>query len=174
MKKYIATCVVVVFVLIVSTVLYSFRSRFIPGQIVINSEKYYRVIHVVDGDTFSINVNGREATVRMLGVNTPESVKKNSPIECYGKESFKVTHDLLLRRYVRLETSPNREDKDKYGRYLMYVYRDDGLSINEYLLRNGYAREMTVGRPYSLQRKYRELQTEAKEKRLGLWDKCNK
>lgn len=153
---------------------FSHQSRARDSKIVhsVRSEIFYEVSAVIDGDTFVIDVEGRDATIRMLGIDTPEVVDPRKKEECYGRESSKSTASFLSDRYVRLEFSPNREKVDRYGRLLAYVFRDDGLFINLELLKNGFAREYTVGKPYSRQGEFKEMENEAKNLSAGMWGAC--
>jgi micrococcal nuclease len=108
----------------------------------------------------------------MLGVDTPETVDPRKPVGCFGPEASAETKSLLSHRTVRLVTNSNREARDKYGRYLMYVYRDDGVFVNELLLKEGFAREYTFGRPYLYQNEFRGLEADAKSALRGLWNAC--
>jgi len=147
------------------------RSVF-SDSVSINENKLYKVAHVLDGDTFIVNVDGKDITVRMLGINTPETVDPRKPIECFGVEASNETKSLLDGRLVQFKINPNRELLDKYKRYLLYVYRDDGLFINESLIKNGFAREYTYGKPYSLRSEFKKAEKEAKKAKKGLWSKC--
>jgi len=145
----------------------------------IDPQVYYEVIDVVDGDTFKVRIQSsilglanEDITVRMLGVNTPETVDPRKPPGCYGEEASKVTKSLLTDREVRLVLNPNREKVDKYDRLLAFVYLPDGLFLNEYLVREGYAKEYTYGKSYQFQKEFKELEKQAKESKLGLWGKC--
>lgn len=145
--------------------LFSNEARFDPVR-------YYPVTRVVDGDTFMADIDGRQITVRMLGINTPETVDRRRAIQCYGPEASAETKSLLGGRRVRLVQNPDREARDKYGRYLLYAYRDDDLFVNEFLLKNGFAREYTVGRVYDRQAQFRNDEAAAKSAALGLWNAC--
>lgn len=138
----------------------------------VDPNKLYEVTDVIDGDTFKVMIDGREITVRMLGINTPEIVDPRKAPECYGPESSAETKFLLNNREVKLVLNSNREKTDIYGRLLAFAYRDDGLFINESLIKNGFAREYTVGSPYQYQAEFKEAQNEAKEGGKGLWSKC--
>jgi micrococcal nuclease len=142
------------------------------GEVSIDETKYYPVSYVVDGDTFKAMIGSREITVRVLGINTPETVDPRKPVECYGLEASAEMKSLIAGRTVRLVFNPNRERQDKYGRYLLYVYRDDGLFVNDFLIKEGYAREYTVGTPYSFQSEFRADEQAAKIVQKGLWGKC--
>lgn len=141
------------------------------SSIVIDEDAQYVVLQVKDGDTFTANVDGHEITVRMLGIDTPETVDPRKSVQCYGKEASDQTKKLLSKQKVRLKLNPNREEKDKYGRYLSYVYLGD-VFVNESLLQDGYAREYTFGKPYQYQKEFREIESQAKEAKKGLWGVC--
>jgi micrococcal nuclease len=146
-------------------------SKNIPS---IEVNKQYEVIKVVDGDTFNIKVEDQTVKVRMLGVDTPETVDTRKTVQCFGIEASNKVKELLSKRTVTLETDPTQGIEDKYDRLLAYVYRDDGLPINEYLLENGYAYEYTYNVPYSKQDKFKQLARSARENKVGLWgDLCN-
>ena len=142
------------------------------SEVYIDPNIYYPVTYVVDGDTFKVEVNQKEITIRVLGINTPETVDPRKPVECYGPEASKQAKTLLEGQKVRLVFNPNREMIDKYGRYLAYAYRDDGLFYNEVMIKDGYAREYTFGTPYSFQSEFRADQKVAQKAKLGLWGAC--
>jgi micrococcal nuclease len=116
-------------------------------------------------------VGHHEITVRMLGIDTPETVDPRKPEQCYGKEASNKTKELLTGKMVRLKLNPDREEKDKYGRYLAFVYSGE-VFLNEFLLEEGYAREYTFGKPYMFQKEFREVEGMAKEAKRGLWGVC--
>ena len=140
--------------------------------VVIDQNEEYPVTDVIDGDTFKASVASRIITVRLLGMDTPETVDPRKPVQCYGKEASDETKRLLDGRKVSLKQNPNREVRDKYGRYLAYVYRDDGLFVNEHLIQNGFAREYTYGSAYSLQKEFLNDQAVAQKEGKGLWSEC--
>jgi micrococcal nuclease len=138
----------------------------------IHEAELYPVVSIMDGDTFKAKIGRHIITVRMLGIDTPETVDPRKPEQCFGKEASNETRLLLTGNSVRLKLNPNREEKDKYGRYLAYVYRDDDLFVNEFLLKNGYAREYTYGKAYVMQKEFREVEAEAKKAKKGMWGEC--
>lgn len=140
-------------------------------SISIDEDQPYAVRQVKDGDTFTAMIGRHEVTVRMLGIDTPETVDPRKPVQCYGKEASDETKSLLTDQKVQLKLNPNREEKDKYGRYLAYVYSGE-MFVNEFLLKNGYAREYTYGKPYMFQREFRKIEKVAKEEKRGLWGEC--
>lgn len=126
------------------------------------------VERVVDGDT--IVVNGR--SIRLIGVDTPETVKQGAPVGCYGPEASRATK-ALLPAGERVRLVSDREDKDRYGRDLRYVYRlQDGLFVQSYLVRFGFARTMFI-KPNVAQREPLDaLRVEADGAGRGLWGAC--
>jgi len=139
----------------------------------IDPEKTYKVTDVIDGDTLKVKIDGKEITVRMLGIDTPEILDPRKPIQCFGEEASSETKKLLENKEVRLELNPNREKTDKYDRLLAYVYSEDGLFINKYLLENGFAKEYTFDKSYLYQTEFRSIEKQAKSNLKGLWGKCN-
>lgn len=129
----------------------------------------YKVTKVLDGDTFEIKVKNKNVLVRMLGIDTPETLDPRKPVQCFGKEASDKTKELLLNHSVKLETDPTQSKTDRYNRILAYVYRDDNLFINKFLLKNGYAYEYTYNIPYQKQTEFKELEKSAREARHGLW-----
>ena len=130
---------------------------------------YYSVSSVVDGDTIKVSVNGSVETIRMIGINTPETVDPRKPVECFGKEASDKAKSLLSGQKVRLETDPTQGERDKYGRLLAYVFRQDGLFFNEYMIKEGYAYEYTYNTPYKYQAEFKAAETEARNSQKGLW-----
>ncbi len=129
----------------------------------------YKVVKIIDGDTFDIKVGKQSVRVRMLGVDAPETLNPHKAVQCYGKEASKKTEELLIKNSVRLATDSTQGITDKYNRILAYVIRDDGILINQYLLENGYVREYTYREVYEKQKEFKEFEREAKEGRKGLW-----
>lgn len=126
------------------------------------------VTRVVDGDTFKIAVGaGKEDTVRLIGVDTPESVKPGSPVEPYGIEASDFAKELLTDQTVCLEWDV--EERDRYGRLLAYAYLADGTFVNERLLAEGYATVLTIPPNVKHADRFVEVQREARDAGRGLW-----
>ena len=136
---------------------------------------YYPVTKVVDGDTIAINLGGTSETIRLIGINTPETVDPRKPVECFGKQASDEAKALLSGKKVRIEKDPTQGDRDKYGRLLAYVWRDDGLFFNEVMILQGYAYEYTYDKPYKYQPQFKANQATAKSQSKGLWapDTCD-
>ena len=126
-----------------------------------------KVIHVADGDTVTIAFNGKEEKVRLLLVDTPESVHPSKPVQPYGVESSNFTKKSLDGRNVEVELG--NPERDKYGRLLAYLYID-GKMYNETLLEKGYARVAYVYVPNTRYvDEFRDIQDKARAKGIGIW-----
>ena len=128
----------------------------------------YDVISVVDGDTVKINYEGQETSVRLIGVNTPETVDPRKSVECFGEEASKYLKELLEGKKVTIEADSTQSDRDKYNRLLRYVYLD-GKDINLDIMTNGYGYEYTYEIPYKKQADYKKAQQVAEDEKKGLW-----
>jgi micrococcal nuclease len=126
------------------------------------------VERVVDGDTIVLRGGER---VRYIGVDTPESVKPGTPVQCYAKAAGHANERLVEGQRVRLRYDAER--RDRYGRTLAYVYRArDGLFVNAELVRRGYARVLTIPPDVRHARLFRQLAARARSGGRGLWDAC--
>lgn len=135
----------------------------------VSSTELYDVLKVVDGDTVHIEIAGKKETVRLIGINTPETVDPRRPVECFGKEASNKAKELLEGKKVRIETEASQGERDKYGRLLGYVFREDGLFVNNYLVTEGYAYEYTYNLPYKYQSEFKAAQHVAEKSGKGLW-----
>jgi micrococcal nuclease len=131
-----------------------------------------RVVRVVDGDTIVVRtVAGEEERVRYIGVDTPESVKPGTPVQCFAKRAAHENERLVGRRRVRLVE--DAEARDRYGRLLAYVYRArDGLFVNAALVRGGFARPLTIAPNVAHAARFRRLAAQARRGERGLWSRC--
>jgi micrococcal nuclease len=130
------------------------------------------VVRVVDGDTFvaALDDEAGEFKVRMLGVNTPETVDPRKPVECFGKMASEHTKELLNGQRVRLEEDPHADERDRYDRLLRNVVLSDGTDVNAALVRDGYAYAY-LSFPLAPERKseLKRLQEIARAGERGLW-----
>ncbi len=128
-----------------------------------------RVARIVDGDTIELE-NGEK--VRYIGINTPESVKTNTPIQCMAKEASARNKELVEGKLIRLEKDVS--DRDRYGRLLRYIYLEDGTFVNDILVREGYARALTFPPDVAFAENFKQSEREAREAQRGLWtqDAC--
>jgi len=137
---------------------------------------YGKVTRVTDGDTISVRVYGQVQPVRLIGVDTPETVASGQPIGCYGKEASRYTERELSGRLIRLEIPRIGDSEDAYGRTLAYVYLDanqDGSYehlFNEDLIILGLARTTTFSHAH--RREFERLREDAEARGAGLWSAC--
>lgn len=157
----------------VNDLLQSFKSS-VQTQNELKSESYSdfeRAIikDIKDGDTIEVEFSdGRIETVRLLLVDTPESVKPNTPVQPFGKEASDYIRKTLIKGNV-VEIEKGKEERDKYNRLLAYVWKDGEL-INELLVRKGLARIAYVYEPNAKYLdKLRKAENEAKKERKGIW-----
>ncbi len=137
-----------------------------PGQPQANGEMEATVQRVVDGDTFELSTGEK---VRLIGVDTPETVKPNHPVEPYGKEASDFSKQWLTGQTVTLKFDV--EPYDKYKRLLAYMYLQDGTFVNEKLVREGYARIMTIPPNVAQADLFLQAEREARKNNRGLWGK---
>lgn len=131
-----------------------------------------RVERVVDGDTVVVRIGGRHERVRYLGVDTPETVKPNAPVECYGPAASALNRRLLpVGTTVTLRF--DRELRDRFDRLLAYVYRQrDALFVNAALVRDGAARVLSIRPNTRHAPQLARLQAHARAAGRGLWGAC--
>jgi micrococcal nuclease len=133
-----------------------------------------RVTHVVDGDTIDVSIDGDDDTVRYIGIDTPETVKPDTPVQCGGPEAHAVNERLVGNRTVTLRFDAER--RDVYGRLLAYVYlpRAGGkpLFVNAVLVRRGLARTLTIRPNDSFADLFARLAAAAGAAGRGLWGGC--
>jgi micrococcal nuclease len=139
-------------------------------------EGFYPVVRVVDGDTIVVRVNDVDEKIRLIGVNTPETVDPRKTVECFGEEASSFSKQLLENKFVRLERDTTQDDRDKYKRLLRYVYLEDETLFNKELISAGYAYEYTYKIPYTHQAAFKSAQRDAEQNKRGLWapDACVK
>ena len=129
----------------------------------------FRVVRVVDGDTIVVARPDGETRVRLIGVDTPESVAPGRPVECFGPGASARTTELLDGQTVTVRGDPTQDRFDQYGRELDYVWLPDGRLLNQVLVAEGYAVERTYAAPYAYQQHLRAAQQQAQDAGAGLW-----
>lgn len=132
------------------------------------------VTRVVDGDTVIVAPqHGGTIRVRLIGVDTPETVKPNTAPQCFGREASARTHQLADHATVRLEFDPAVDRVDRYGRTLAYVWLPDNRMLNTELLAGGYAREYDYQQQrYRHRADFRAAEASAQRAHRGLWSSC--
>ncbi len=131
-----------------------------------------QVTNVVDGDTIDVSFDNTKERVRLLGINTPETVDPKVPVECFGPQASAETKSLLTGKQVTLVSDSSQSDRDKYGRLLRYIFLPDGTDIDLFLIEQGFAREYTYQSAYEYQAEFKAAQTLAKTQGKGLWGAC--
>ena len=125
------------------------------------------VTTVIDGDTIKCKIiNGKQETIRLIGVDTPETKHPNKPVEYFGKEASKFTKNLVEGKLVKLEYDWQR--KDRYGRTLAYVYLEDGTFVNAEIIKQGYGFAYTKF-PFKYFDQFRLYEQQARKNKKGLW-----
>ena len=135
----------------------------------VKQTELYIVQSVLDGDTIKISYQGESRSVRLIGIDTPETVHPTKPVECFGIEASNFAHTMLEGKEVLLESDESQGDVDKYGRLLRYIFLSDGTDFNLTMIKEGYAYEYTYSTPYRYQKEYKEAQEEAQTAKRGLW-----
>ena len=129
--------------------------------------KLYEVVRVVDGDTFIVIFNGKDERVRLIGIDTPESVHPNEEKNTeFGEEVSKFSKQMLTGKQVGLEFDV--QQRDKYGRLLAYAYVD-GQMYNKMLLEKGYAKIATYPPNVKYVDDFTNIQKQARQNKVGLW-----
>lgn len=161
-----------------------YAGKIVTPPIESNTFTEARVTRVVDGDTISVSIDGKEYKLRMIGVDTPETVHPNKPVEFYGKEASDFTKQQLTDKTVYLEKDVS--ESDRYGRLLRYVWTSrpatnnptDSEIINQMfnakLVKNGYAQVYTYPPDVKHIPLFIQLQNQARSNNLGLWNQSNK
>jgi micrococcal nuclease len=127
------------------------------------------VVRAVDGDTIEVRLDGRLEDVRYIGVDTPETVKPDTPVQCFGPQASRFDHGLVEHRRVRLVFGAER--RDIYGRLLSYVYLGERF-VNAELLRRGFARTLTIAPNDRFAKYFKRLEIAAARAGEGLWGAC--
>jgi micrococcal nuclease len=129
---------------------------------------YYKISYVSDGDTIAVMMDGREEKVRMIGVDTPETVKPNSPVECYGEAASNFLKSYLKNQNIRLESDPINQNRDRYDRLLRYVYTNDGTLVNKKIIQDGYGFAY-LSFPFTKAEEFAAAQKDARLNNRGVW-----
>ncbi len=133
----------------------------------------YPVAYVLDGDTIVAQVSGHDLTIRLIGMDTPEVVDPRKPVQCFGPEASAKAKELLLGKEIYLEKEKSKGEYDKYGRVLAYALFNATTTYNEYMIREGFAKEYTFNKEkYKYQKEFKEAQVLAQREKKGLWGSC--
>lgn len=136
-----------------------------------NQPGLYAVTRFVDGDTITVDMNGKAEKVRFIGVDTPETKKPDSPVQCYGAAAAAFTKNFISDKRVRLVSDSLSTDRDRYDRILRYVYLTDGTNVNEKLISEGYGFYYPHF-PFTKSAEFSAAQESARSNNRGLWGNC--
>ncbi|MFN8130038.1 MAG: thermonuclease family protein [Solirubrobacteraceae bacterium] len=130
------------------------------------------VVKITDGDTIKVRLDsGRTERVRYIGMDTPETKKPGTPVQCFGRAATAANTRLVERRRVRLQL--DTETRDRYGRLLAYVYRQpDAAFVNAILVRDGFAVPLTIPPNVAHADEFARLARAARASGRGLWSAC--
>ncbi len=141
-----------------------------PSLTIINYSEPVKVTHVIDGDTIEIE-GGKK--IRYIGINTPEFIRdttgKKTGEDCFAQESYLENKKLVEGKTITMEKDVS--ETDKYGRLLRYVYIGN-IFVNDYLIKNGFAKIMTIKPDIKFSQQFKIEEKEAKQNNLGIWKSC--
>ena len=129
----------------------------------------FPVTRVVDGDSVRVLIEGQDTAVRLIGIDTPETVAPNHPVECAGPEASVFAEQLMSGEDVFLELDASQGTYDKYNRILAYVWLEGDLMVNLAMIDAGLAEEYTYDDPYTYQQLFQQAEQDANENLRGLW-----
>ncbi|MCP1415452.1 thermonuclease family protein [Paenarthrobacter sp. A20] len=141
-----------------------------PPALKVPASGPYAVEKVVDGDTIRISCNGTSTRVRFVGINAPESVKEDAPVECGGPEASTYLHSLLDGQQVFLSADPVQGVRDKYDRLLAYVWTTDGTLTNRTILEQGHAEATGYGKSFAYSEDFTTAADQARKNKAGRWN----
>ncbi|MFM8663016.1 MAG: thermonuclease family protein [Acidimicrobiaceae bacterium] len=128
---------------------------------------------VIDGDTIVLRVQNQTETVRLLGVDTPETVHPSKPIECYGPEASAFTKATLAKGST-VKLLRDVEPRDRFQRLLVYLFLADGTLFNQLLIDRGFARTLSIEPNTAFASQFATHESNAKDRRVGLWQSCER
>lgn len=132
-------------------------------------QKSYLVLAVIDGDTIEVKIDSQRERIRLIGVNSPEINDQRKIVGCMGRLAKEKLKKILIGKKVFLKGDPSQGNRDRYNRLLRYVFLEDGININYWLIKEGYAYEYTYRFPYLYQMDFQEAQRKAQKEKKGLW-----
>ena len=137
----------------------------LPVEIQNLDKKLYQVLEVVDGDTIKISEIG---TLRLIGIDTPETKDPRKVVQCFGKEASNRATELLANQKVYLEFDKSKPILDKYQRTLAYVFREDGYFYNLEMVKDGFAHSYKSF-PHPKLGEFNSAENSARNGKIGFW-----
>lgn len=130
----------------------------------------YPVTKITDGDTIKVSIDGTVETVRLVGINTPETVDPRRDVECFGAQASQRMKTLLEGQLVSLESDATQSNRDRYQRLLRFVFLQDGTDVGLQMIKEGYAHEaLYSSKPHKYYQEYVAAQLTAEAAAVGLW-----
>jgi micrococcal nuclease len=142
-----------------------------PAVLGTTSPGFYKVSDFADGDTITVDMNGTQEKIRMIGVDTPETHDPRKAVQCFGQAASDFTKNLIGTNPVRLEADPLGSNRDRYDRLLRYVYLPDGRLVQAEIIKQGYGFAYTSF-PFGKSDEFKQYEKEARETSKGLWSTC--
>lgn len=128
---------------------------------------------VIDGDTVDLAIAGTTERVRLIGIDTPESVSRDTPVQCFGAEASEALTGLLPPG-TAVVIERDIEARDRFGRLLLYLRRaDDGLFVNRWMVEQGFADTLFIEPNTTFEADFTRARNEARSADLGLWGACD-
>lgn len=149
----------------------SAESNYPDKSSITDNKTFYPVDRVIDGDTIRVFVGEKSESVRLIGVDAPESTSKTDK-ECYGPESTQFLKKIISNGRVRLEYDETQGERDKYGRLLRYVWLGD-VMVNEQIIISGHGKEYTYNAPYKYRDLFIDAEVIARNTTNNIWDICD-
>lgn len=135
---------------------------------------FYDVVGISDGDTIRVRIDGVKETIRIIGLDTPETKKPKTPVQCFGKEASSNMQSLVQSKQVQLVADPSQGERDRYGRLLRHVFVAGSTNVALAQIEGGFGREYTYDGPYAHRLEYLAAQHRATSARIGTWGPpCN-
>ncbi len=157
-------------------------SEFVPAETGVNKNldreepaatssphNQYQVVDIIDGDTIRLNIDDTIESVRLVGLNTPETDSPYRKEECFGQEATEEARRILTNQTVTFTHDPSQAKRDQYDRLLGYIFLTSGENFAEKMIRNGFGYEYTFKTPYQYQADFQAAEQYAKSNQLGLW-----
>jgi endonuclease YncB( thermonuclease family) len=165
--------IVTLFLAVAAPLYYLVPHVFAYTETEMDKKGVFKVVSVTDGDTIKVSIRGKVETVRLLGIDTPETVDPRKPVQCFGKAASDKMKSFVNGKYVRLVNDKSQGDRDIYKRLLRYVYLADSKAtfINGEMVKQGYAFSYRQY-PTIFLNKFNAWEKYAREHNLGLWNSC--
>lgn len=147
----------------------SIQKTFQDKKAISNNLTIAEVLRVIDGDTIEVSLNNKKESVRLIGIDAPETVDPRITVESFGKEASDKAKEILDGKTISLESDPTQGNRDKYGRLLRYIFINN-LNFNKFMISEGYVHEYTYqSNPYKYQLEFIAAEKQARENKIGLW-----